>query len=246
MFKYQTRAKGTPLHYAALSGLHDVVNYLIVERSQNVNARGPIADETPLAAASRRGYSEVSRVLLEHGADPEIRDRYGKSPLDRASQNGHLDVLLVLLEHHAYVNPSVRATALHLASSFGNAAIVRVLLANGADANDKAWDDKTPLHSATNHEVTRVLLEYGADPNARDFGNKTPLHRAMIPVDQSDKVAQVLLENGADANARDDRNQTPLHVASERGYLNGVRLLLQHSADIHVLDDEGLTPFQLA
>jgi ankyrin repeat protein len=246
-FERHSRAKGSPLHYAAFSGLHDVVRFLIVERFQNVNARGFDDDETPLTVASRRGYSEVSRVLLDHGADMETRDRHNYNPLDRASEKGHMDVVRVLVEHHADVNSSDeldRVTALHLASSYGDATVVRMLLANGADANARERDNETPLHRAINHEVTRVLLEYGADPNARDNSNLTPLHGAIeckLP-----ELVRVLLEDGADANARDAQDQTPLHVASKNGYLDGVRLLLQHSADIHARDDEDLTPFQVA
>jgi len=239
-----SRARGTPLHYAAFSGLHDVVNFLIVERSQNVNARGFDRDETPLSVASRRGYSEVVRVLLEHGADTEARDNGTYSPLDWAS-DGHVEVVQVLLEHLADVNSfdkDDRITALHLASEYGEVAIARVLLANGADANAKQWDNQTPLHRAINDGVARVLLENGADPNARDSSNRTPLHGAMKW--GSAEAVRVLLKNGVDANARDSKNRTPLHVASEKGHLDGVRLLLQHSADIHARDDEGRTPFQ--
>ena len=100
-FEHQTGAKGTPLHYAAFNGLHDVVKFLIVERSQNVNARGFNKNETPLMVASRRGYSEVAHVLLEHGADTESRDDYGYGPLNLASTNGHVEVIQVLLEHYA-------------------------------------------------------------------------------------------------------------------------------------------------
>ena len=246
-FERRSWTRGTPLHYAAFSGLRDVVKFLIVERSQDVNARGFDYDETPLAVASRRGYSEVAQVLLEHGADTEIRDKSDYSPLDRASDNGHVDVIRGLLEHHADVNSSDKDcfTALHLASSSGEAAIARVLLANGADANAKHKDNGTPLHRAITDGVARVLLEYGADPNARNSNNWTPLHYAM----QQRKLAQVtrvLLENGADVNARDSKKRTPLHVASQKGDPDYVRLLLQHSADIHAQDDEGRTPFQVA
>ena len=161
---------GTPLHLAAFHGLHDIVKFLIVERSQNVNARGFDCRETPLSLACRQGYSEVARVLLEHGADTEIKDIDNYSPLERSSERGHVEVVRVLLENHADVNFLDRNkwTALHLASRSGRVAVARVLLENGADANAKKTDGRTPLHLARNEGVTRVLLEYGAGPTTRD------------------------------------------------------------------------------
>jgi len=239
-----SQVRESPLHYAGFHGLHEVIKFLIVERSQNVNARGFRRKETPLSVASRQGYSEVVRVLLEHGADTETRDVFTSSPLELSSKNGHVEVLRVLLENHADVNVSdeYNWTALHFASTSGHVAVARVLLENGADANAKTTNNGTPLHLARNGGVTRVLLEYSADPNARDSNNRTPLHHAM----KSDnaEVARVLLKNGVDVNARDAKNRTPLHVASKEGNLHGARLLLKHSADIHARDDEGRTPFQ--
>jgi ankyrin repeat protein len=241
--KRLSRAKATPLHYAAACGLHDIAQFLIVQRSQNVNARELRRGETPLGTASRRGHPDVARVLLEHGTDTETRDNGSKSPLEWASQRRHLEVVQVLLEHHVDVDSSNKA--LHWASVYGHVAIARVLLASGADANAKTGNSQTPLHRAKNDGVARALLEYGADPNARDNEDRTPLHVAMEW--NAAKTARVLVdEKGVDASARNFKNQTPLHVASEAGYLDGVRLLLQHNADIHARDDKGRTPFQAA
>jgi ankyrin repeat protein len=240
------QARATPLHYAAIYGMHDIVKFLVVERSQDVDARGFVREETPLGVASRQGHSEVARVLLDGGADTTIRDKYDWCPLERSSEMGRVEVVRVLVENHADVNLSdgKGRPALYFASRAGEVAVCRLLLENGANANAKKVDDRTPLHRAGNEEVAQLLLEYGADPNARDNSNRTPLHGAMEW--GTAKAALVLLENGVDVNARDARNQTPLHVASEEGLLDGVRLLLQHGADVHARDDEGRTPFQAA
>ena len=215
--RHRSRTMETPLHHAAFHGLNDVVNFLIVERSQNVNARGLQLDETPLSVASRRGYSEIARALLEHGADMGTRDNDNYSPLDRASQKGHVKVVQVLLEYGADVNSSDKddcATALHRASGCGEVA------------------------------TARVLLDHGADPTARDNNDRTPLHYAVEGNHAA--VARVLLERGADTNPRDSKIRTPLHLASWHGYLDVVWLLLQQGADTNVRDDEGRTPFQNA
>src|SRR6266851_812859 len=241
-----SRARATPLHYAAFCGLHDIVKFLIIEHSQDVNARGFGLSETPMGAASRVGHSEVARVLLERGADTETRDDNNWSPLERASGYGHVEVVQVLLEHGADVNARDvnNDTPLYWASNDGQAAAARVLLEHNADPNAKCDNNETPLHRAQNEGVARVLLEYGADTNARDRNNSTPLHEALDY--GRAEVGQVLLENGADAHARDSKDRTPLHLASQEGYLDGVRLLLQHSSDIHARDYQGRTPFHVA
>jgi ankyrin repeat protein len=241
-----SKARATSLHYAASCGLHDIVHFLIDECSQDVNAQDLTLNETPLSVASRRGHSEVARVLLEHGAKTDTRGNTNCSPLDLASENGHVEVVRVLLENRADVNYADQDewTALHLASISGEAEVARVLLEHGADADARQRDNQTPLYWAINDGVAQVLLEYSADPNAQDSSNQTPLHGVMKYGRAG--AAQVLLKNGVKVNARDARNRTPLHVASEEGLLQGVRLLLRHGADIHARDNEGQTPLQVA
>ena len=245
-------ARATPLHYAAFYGLHDVATFLIVERSEGVNARGFGGGETPLHVSSRRGHVDITRVLLKHGADTETRDNSDFSPLEDAAQGGHVELAQVLLEHGAYVNTrdATGCTPLYLASGWGNPAIVRALLKNGADVTARLPNNETPFHRVHEEEVALLLLEHGADANALGVDNQTPLHRVSESVRVG--VARVLLEHGVDANARDANNKTPLHLASGSRYrevplpVDFVRLLLQYGSDIHARDDEGQTPFMIA
>ncbi len=245
------KADANPLHYAALSGMHDIATFLIVEHSQDVNARGLSLDETPLHVAARRGDVEVARVLLEHGADREARDNVDYSPLERASLEGHVELVQILLEYGADADArdTEGCTPLYLASSWGKPAVVRALLKHGADVNARDKDNWTPLHEAGTEEVARALLEHGADANALGSWNRTPLHFASERGRVG--VVRVLLEHGVDANARDADNATPLHLASgsryrEEGLLDIIRLLLQYGSDIHALDNEDQTPFMRA
>ena len=238
-----SQAIATPLHYAAILGLHSIAKFLIIECSQDVNARGCDRNETPLCGASRWGHTEVARVLLGHGADMEIRDRDDWSPLERASANGHLEIVRVLLEHGADVNTrdKTKHTALHTSSSCGQSAVTRVLLDHGAHVNAKTMDDETPLHWATNGGVTRILLEYGADLNAKDSYNCTPLQTALAK--RHPNVVHVLREHGADEHgAKVKAHATPLHVASANGQLADARALLESGADANAKGSDQETP----
>lgn len=71
------------LHGAAGRGDIDTVYELLVEDEVDINdfdANG----NTPLHWAALRGHLSVVDVLLEHGADVNIRDRMNRTPLDLA------------------------------------------------------------------------------------------------------------------------------------------------------------------
>jgi ankyrin repeat protein len=245
-------ARATPLHYAAVCGIHDIAMFLIVEHSQDVNSRGS-REETPLLVSSRLGHVETARVLLKHGADTEARDKDDYCPLERAATEGHVEVAQALLEHGANANAQdeLGRTPLYLASVIGRraVAVAQVLLSHGADVTAKSKSNKTSLHVVKDEEVARLLLEHGADANALEIQNRTPLHRASE--NGGVGASRVLLEHGVDANARDANNATPLHLASSSNYrlqeqLDVTRLLLQYGSDIHARDDKGRTPFMIA
>jgi ankyrin repeat protein len=73
-------ARATPLHYATFCGMPDIATFLIVEHSQDVNARC-FDEDTPLHVASRRGDVKLAQVLLEHGAEIEARDGRRRTPI---------------------------------------------------------------------------------------------------------------------------------------------------------------------
>ena len=239
------KARATPLHYAAFCGMHDIAAFLIVEHSQDVNARGFDDEETPLHVASRYGHSDIARLLLEHGADAEAQDGHKRVPLHLASASGHVDAALVLLDHGTDANAQddYNTTPLHEASEGGHVDVVQVLLDHGADAKAQDGDESTPLHGASDcgHvDVALVLLDHGADAKVQNSHKSTPLHWASNRghVD----VARVLLDHGADANAQDDYKAIPLHRASGGGHLEVALVLLGHGADAKAQSNDKSTP----
>ena len=240
------KARATSLHYAAFCGMHDIAEFLIVEHSQDVNARGFNDKETPLHVALRRQHADIAQLLLAHGADAKAQDNEIVTPLHLASEGGFLEVVLVLLEHGADAKAHNKrgCCPLERASEGGHVEVAQVLLEHGADVKAQDEVNYTALHLAHGEEISRLLLKHGADANVLNIRGRTPLHH----LSETGRVGavRVLLEHGVDASVRDAGNVTPLHLASRGGYHEGVRLLLQNGADIHARDDGGQTPFMEA
>jgi len=222
---------GTPLHYAALCGLHHVVEALAIENSQDVNSRSFDNESTPLHLASREGHGDVARILFEHGADTEARTRDGKTPLHLASQLNHMELARFLLKHGANTETRIK----------DEETLAQLLLEHRADVAAQTKDRETPLHLASDcgHlELARLLFKHGADVAAQTKGGVTPLHLA------SDwghiALAQLLFEHGADVAAETKDGETPLHWASHRGHVELARLLLEHSANVAAQSKDGV------
>ena len=244
--EFPLKARATPLHYAALCGIHDVVEFLIVEHSQDANVRCFDEQETPFHVASRRGHADVVQLLLEHGAEAKARDRLRRTPLLLASHNGHAEVARVLLENGADTEDqdNRNRTPLLLASADGHVEVARVLFEYGADKEARDYEKRTPLLLASQGghlEVARVLLEHDADRETRDMYDWSSLQRASIGGHV--EVARVLLEHGADVKAPDRYNRTPLHFAQGDDV---AQFFLNHGADANALDIKGRTPLHLA
>jgi ankyrin repeat protein len=235
-------ARATPLHYAAFCGMHDIATFLIIEHSQDVNARGFDKKETPLHVALRQGHVEVIRVLLEHGADAEARNKDNRTPLLWASRLRHVELAQVLLEHGAdtEARDGDNCTPLLCASRDGQVELARVLLKHGADTEARDEDDYSPLERATQKghvELVQILLEHGADVSAQNKRGHTPLHWASAMGQPA--VGLVLLRHGADLKARCKSNHTPLHCANGEEV---TRFLLEQGADANALDILNGTP----
>lgn len=139
--------------------------------------------------------------------------------LFEASMLGDTKRMTALLDQKADAIASHSAdgyTPLHLASFFGQAAAMKLLLDRGAKVDALSTNPMklTPLHSATSGgtvEAVDLLLSRGADANARQHGGFTPLQSAAA----NGNVAMVksLIAAGADVALASDDGRTAADLA---------------------------------
>ena len=134
-------------------------------RVNTANAEG----FTPLGLAAFFGHLEAVKVLLENGAEVNLKlpSRFANTALDAAVAGDHASVVKALLTARGDPNTRSEAnyTSLHKAAAHGNLEIVRMLLDAGADPSATRDGGHTPLDDAreNSHPATvNLILERGA------------------------------------------------------------------------------------
>jgi ankyrin repeat protein len=91
----------TPLGLACYFGQFEIARYLVL-KGADVNQHSNNGFRVfPIHSATAGNYTDIARVLIENGANVNVRQQAGATPLHSAAQNGNLELLILLLEHGA-------------------------------------------------------------------------------------------------------------------------------------------------
>jgi len=183
--------------------------------------------KTPLHMTIENGQIEITKMLIDAGADLNVQDEYGITPIHWAVLHGDEDVLRMLIELKADLNkPDIEGnTPLNAAVTQGEETLVKLLLDAGADVNNLgSWG---PLFFAAwdyNPELTKLLLHHGADPNLPDSFGETPLHQVSSRSEEISElgieyvllVAQMLIDAGARKDIKNHNGKTPYDLTTNK------------------------------
>ncbi|XP_015754289.1 PREDICTED: alpha-latrocrustotoxin-Lt1a-like isoform X4 [Acropora digitifera] len=214
----ETEKTLTQLHLCAKSNDVEIAIELVLNDGMDVNVAAN-RNITPLVWASPATSSMSIKTLIDLGADVNAQT-FQESTFGFCS-----------------------GTALRSAIHGSNANVVKVLLANKADANIADLQGNTVLHSSTSKRffnVSQVLIDSGSKVNERNNDGETSLHSAVHG--KNVPVVKLLLRNNAETNIQDDEGNTPLHISTREGLCDISQLLVDSGCKINVRNNCGETP----
>jgi len=119
----------TPLGIAAHFGQEDIVKLLLTHRADpNIPSQNGY-HVYPLHAALSANNSNISKMLIEAGAEVNAQQQGKISPLHLAAQHGNIELIILLLEHGANVQhfSTAGSSAADLAAAKGFHDIAQIL-----------------------------------------------------------------------------------------------------------------------
>ncbi|MDD4880938.1 MAG: ankyrin repeat domain-containing protein [Gallionellaceae bacterium] len=172
----------------------------LLKRGVNPNGRPDLWGRSALIHAVERDDVAMVRLLLEAGADPDLKAGSYR-PLGLAAFLGHARIARQLLR--AGANPDLKSddgnTPLTAAAGMNRLEAIRVLLAGHADYTLFNLEGRTALSVAALagfEAAVRLMLESGVDANVPDRTGGTAMVSAGI--DGHKPILALLVQHGAE------------------------------------------------
>lgn len=245
----------TPIHVAAEQGWVDLIDVLVQEFGNAVDARDNY-QFTPLHSAANGGHVAAIRRLAALGHDLNAKDYLGRTPLHYAGMHGRTGAVEALVELGAGLEEKDSRgggyTPLHLAADAGQCDAIARLIALGAEVDAPSSKALPPLALAlmkgpANVDAVALLVELGANVAAtlEQRTLETPLHVAARS-GRADIIERLIKCPCISVSAQTKDGSTPLHYAAAFGQTHVLELFVNAGCPVDARDNALNTPMHLA
>ena len=207
----------------------------------------------------------TSVSLVNRSADLALGRRFSSPLFDLNQQFNEAEVIPEESPQPELLLVNSRATKkLNSAVKRGDIKVIRSLIDDGADVNNKDKNNWTPLHLASKRgyvKIVKILIDAGANLSLSNQISKTTGNdqKGSNPINLAiqynhnetaklliNEMSKFIVDTGNNVNSKDKNGWTPLHfMAMFSDDTEKVKALIDSEADVNAMDNEGFTPLHM-
>ncbi|MCQ2574108.1 MAG: ankyrin repeat domain-containing protein [Treponema sp.] len=252
----QDSSGSTPLHEAVRYGNIDVIKMLVNGNVKNkndfhcnVNALNNLGKSPIMVIMPKDKMEEIYDILIEQGADLNIKDSFGDTLLHTATMmHAPSTILSKLVEGGADVNVKNKegVTPFEIAIQHNSREMTKFYAEHDADIHTKDTHGISPLSLAL--EAERDLFEMiisKKNAQSQNSEGNTPLHVALLNNASMEKILYIISLTD-DVNIRNSDGNNVLYIACEKRQESVVKAILEKGGDIFSINKDSYSPLRLA
>jgi ankyrin repeat protein len=208
---------------------------ILIDNGADINAKANSGNTVLMVAVVGNNQYNITKTLLQKGADPLIKNSAKETALARAALYGDTSTISLLLSKGIDINAQdvLGETALINAIFNSNKPVALQLLQKGADVEPRIAFGLNALQIAVIYgemDIINALLAKAKDINVIHEDGLTTLMWATYGEHDNPAVIQALLDKGADPNLKSKEGRTALWWAMKKGNTQTVDLLKKAGA----------------
>ncbi|KAF5555115.1 ankyrin repeat-containing protein [Fusarium mexicanum] len=231
----------TALHWAASRTSREDLEFLISQESV-IDAADSFG-RTPLMEAVIAQRQAHVAILLDHDADPNLRDHMGLRPIHMAKNT--IEIAASLLDKGAEIKPTdkVGRCPMDFAAEGSHTNVLKLLIDRGAEP--QPWT-VFKAEEWQNEEIKRLLRdrmrELGAAARSEAERNASPTARMVnsIKLNDAKKLLVVLDRHAEVLAATDSTGNNALHIAATKCSVEVACLLVERGIDPNAVNKAGV------
>ena len=233
------------LMIAVQAGQYAVADYLL-QQGVNPDMANEYDELTALMIAADNNRPDLVRLLLDHGANPCLRDDEGHTALDIARIRKYPAVSDELYKNtqELWDKDTAKFTLEKLDEYFFHDGIVESIVRQNHIGRDSLNSLLLSAARIGKTETARKLLSLGALVNFPDPNGITPLHYAIAGQSKLRNrdlgLVQMLIDSGANINAQMSDGTTPLMLAINDNTADFAAMLIKAGADVKIKNNNCL------
>lgn len=263
---FQRKQELKPFNQDALmaltESLEDVQKLLNLNANPNASFKDSKGNKVPfLSYAAKTGNSKLTKLLLDHGSNPNTRDHKGRSALGLALSSQSISFVSDDRLQERFGEALIQNAKNNL---FKRNETVLELLKAGANTKIFHRTKETPIHNIMLGDILGVIIKDQIideekvsnantnktypEPQILQFPKRVFDKKIRFDMNQEEKnlLIQNLIDNGISMNLKDRHGYTPLHLAIMKQDYSLAQNFIKNGAGVNAKSKKGITPLHIA